>query len=64
MRQKWARTLVSLLLLLSFPIVSESQLSIASIWKARALEATDNLTWLQEKLQKHKPGSKEATFLA
>ena len=58
---------VSLLLftffLISSPIDSWSQLSVASLWKARALEAKENLESLVEKTKKYSQKSKEVTFL-
>lgn len=62
-KPKWASLTVLVLLLISCPIVSESQLSIASIWKARAFEANDNLESLEAKIQKYPQESKQAIYL-
>ena len=63
MKPKWAGLAVLVLLLISCPIISESQLSVSSTWKARAFEASDNLKSLEAKMQKYPEGSKQSTYL-
>src|SRR5262247_1760566 len=63
MKSKWAGLAVLLLFLISCPIISESQLSVSSTWKARAFEAKDNLESLEAKIKKYPENSKQATFL-
>ena len=62
-KPEWISLIVFAVLLISSPMVSWSQLSIASLWKARAFEAKDNLDSLQAKMTKYSSESKEATFL-
>jgi len=63
MKSKWAGLAVLVLLLIFCPIISESQLSVSSTWKARAFEASENLESLEAKMQKYPEGSKQATYL-
>lgn len=54
---------VIVLLCISYPKGTEGQLSIASVWKARAFEAVDNLSSLQKEVEKYPWESKEAAYL-
>jgi hypothetical protein len=62
-RQEWTTIAALILFLASYPKMSEGQLSIGSIWKARGFEASDNIQNLQKKIENYPMEGKEATHL-